>query len=75
LSQVSRLTSTPGGEQLENANLTRQLALALFVAYGVEGGEAFRPELGKTLVKVRERLGINVEKNKKRHSFPLSMAS
>jgi DNA-binding response OmpR family regulator len=75
LSQISGLTSTPDGEQLENANLTRQLALALFVAYGVEGGEAFRPELGKTWVKVQERLGITTEKKKKRHAFPLSMAS
>jgi hypothetical protein len=75
LAQVADLTSKPGGDQIENANLTRQLALALFVAYGVEGGEAFRSELGKTLVKVRERLGITIAKTKKLPTVPLSMAS
>ena len=75
LENVAARTSAVGPERVENANLTRQLALALYVAYAVEGGEAFRAELDKTLDKVRERLETASEKAKRRQALALSMAS
>jgi DNA-binding response OmpR family regulator len=75
LENVAARTSTPGPERVENANLTRQLALALYVAYAVEGGEAFRAELDKTLDKVRSRLETAADKAKRRQALALSMAS
>lgn len=51
------VTKTANGSQCaENAQLTRQLALAIYVAYAAEDGEAFKKELKEVLRIVRERL-------------------
>jgi CheY-like chemotaxis protein len=75
LENVVARTASPGPERVENAQLTRQLALALFVAYAAEGGEEFRAELDQTLMQVRARLDKAKERAKRRHTLALSMAS
>lgn len=45
-----------GTNTAENANLTRQLALAIFVAYASDDGEIFKKDLELTLSSVRNRL-------------------
>ncbi|WP_284358624.1 hypothetical protein [Candidatus Phycosocius spiralis] len=75
LENVAARTSTPSVDRVENAKLTRQLAMALFVAYAAEGGEAFRAELDRTLVKVRDRLNNATDKVKRRQALALSIAS
>ncbi len=75
LENVVARTATPGAERVENALLTRQLALALFVAYAAEGGDQFRAELDETLKQVRARLERAKERAKRRHSLALSMVS
>ncbi|GBF57265.1 hypothetical protein PbB2_00930 [Candidatus Phycosocius bacilliformis] len=75
LEGVAARTSAPGPERVENAHLTRQLALALYVAYAVEGGEAFKAELEKTLDKVRGRLDRAKERAKRRQTLALSLVS
>jgi hypothetical protein len=75
LENVAARTSAAGPERVENANLTRQLALALYVAYAVEGGEAFKAELEATLDKVRGRLDKAKERAKRRHELALSLVS
>jgi hypothetical protein len=75
LENVAARSSAPGPERVENANLTRQLALALYVAYAVEGGEAFKAELETTLDKVRGRLDKAKERAKRRHALALSLVS
>lgn len=75
LENVVTRTASPGPERVENAQLTRQLALALFVAYAAEGGEEFRAELDQTLLQVRARLDKAKERVRRRHTLALSMAS
>ena len=75
LENVVARTAAPGPERVENAQLTRQLALALFVAYAAEGGDQFRAELDLTLLQVRARLDKAKERAKRRHTLALSMAS
>lgn len=45
-----------GHSRVENATLARQLALAIYVAFAVDDGDAFRAELEQTMVMVRKRL-------------------
>jgi DNA-binding response OmpR family regulator len=75
LENVVARAASPGPERVENAQLTRQLALALFVAYAAEGGEQFRAELDQTLLQVRARLDRAKERAVRRHKLALSMAS
>jgi hypothetical protein len=75
LENVVARAASPGPERVENAELTRQLALALFVAYAAEDGEQFKDELDQVLVQVRARLEKAKERAKRRHGLALSMAS
>jgi CheY-like chemotaxis protein len=75
LENVVARTASPGPERVENAQLTRQLALALFVAYSAEGGDQFKAELDQTLLQVRSRLDKAKDRAKRRHTLALSMAS
>lgn len=75
LENVAARTSAPGPERVENANLTRQLALALYVAYADENADAFKAELDTTLEMVRDRLEKAKERAKRRHNLALSLVS
>jgi hypothetical protein len=75
LENVVARTASPGPERVENAQLTRQLALALFVAYAAEGGDEFKAELEATLIQVRARLERAKDRAKRRLRLALSMAS
>jgi hypothetical protein len=75
LENVVARTASPGPERVENAQLTRQLALALFVAYAAEGGDEFRAELDATLIQVRARLSRAKDRAVRRQKLALSMAS
>jgi hypothetical protein len=75
LENVVARTASPGPERVENAKLTRQLALALFVAYAAEGGDEFRSELDATLIQVRARLSRAKDRAVRRQRLALSMAS
>jgi hypothetical protein len=75
LENVVARTAAPGPERVENAQLTRQLALALFVAYSAETGSEFKLELDETLNMVRSRLDKAKERARRRQSLALSMAS
>jgi CheY-like chemotaxis protein len=75
LENVVARAASVGSERVENAQLTRQLALALFVAYAAESGDEFRAELDRTLSEVRARLDKAKARVERRHSLALSMAS
>jgi CheY-like chemotaxis protein len=75
LETVAARTAQPGPERVENALLTRQLSLALYVAYAADGGDEFKAELEATLIKVRTRLARAKERAKRRQGLALSMAS
>jgi CheY-like chemotaxis protein len=75
LENVVARTASPGPERVENAQLTRQLALALFVAYAAEGGDEFKAELDATLIQVRARLDRAKDRAHRRQRLALSMAS
>lgn len=75
LENVVARTAAPGSERVENAQLTRQLALALYVAYAADHGDDFKSELDQTLVQVRARLDRAKERAKRRYSLSLSMAT
>jgi CheY-like chemotaxis protein len=75
LENVVARTASPGPERVENAELTRQLALALFVAYAAEGGTEFKAELDETMIAVRARLTRARDRVTRRTKLALSMAS
>lgn len=75
LENVVARTAKAGPERVENAKLTRQLSLALFVAYASDGGEEFKADLEETLIKVRQRLTRAKERANRRQTLALSMAS
>jgi CheY-like chemotaxis protein len=75
LENVVARTAAPGPERVENAQLTRQLALALFVAYSAETGNEFKLELEATLGMVRGRLDKAKERARRRQSLALSMTA
>jgi hypothetical protein len=75
LENVVTRTAAAGPERVENAQLTRQLALALFVAYAADGGDEFRAELDNTLEQVRARLSRAKDRAIRRQRLALSMAS
>lgn len=75
LENVVARTASPGPERVENAKLTRQLSLALYMAYAADGGDQFKAELEETLVKVRQRLVHAKERANRRQTLALSMAS
>lgn len=56
LENVVEKAATESHNRVENAELARQLALAIFVAYAVDESEAFKKELEQVLEKVRTRL-------------------
>lgn len=75
LENVVARTTALGAERVENAQLTRQLALALFIAYAAEGGDQFRADLDATLIQVRTRLDKAKARARRRQKLALSMAS
>lgn len=75
LDNVVARAATPGPERVENAELTRQLALALYVAYAAEDSVAFKSDLESTLSVVRGRLDKAKERVRRRQSLALSLAS
>ena len=56
LEGVAHRVATPGPDRIENAQLTRQLALALYAAYDTQQQEEFSRQLDATLDLVRDRL-------------------
>jgi DNA-binding response OmpR family regulator len=75
LENVVARAATPGPERVENAELTRQLALALYVAYAVDESDAFKAELDATLDGVRSRLDNAKQRVRRRRTLALSLAS
>jgi two-component system, OmpR family, phosphate regulon response regulator PhoB len=69
LEGVAARTAAPGSERAENAQLTRQLALALYTAYAADESEQFSQELDSTLSLVRARLERARERARKRVSL------
>jgi hypothetical protein len=55
--------------------MTRELALALFVAYAAESSVEFKADLDATLVAVRARLSKAKDRAKRRQTLTMSMAS
>lgn len=64
LENVVEKTALDKHNRAENADLARQLALAIYVAYASDEGDVFKQELDNILNKVRSRL----EKAKKREA-------
>ncbi len=60
-------------ERAESAELARQLALAIYIAYAVDEGEEFKKELDKTLNLVRLRLDKATEREKRRRALAKSV--
>lgn len=75
LETVVGRTATPGPERAENAQLTRQLALALYVAYAADESEQFKSELDDTLSLVRSRLERAKERARKRLALAQSFVA
>jgi CheY-like chemotaxis protein len=69
LENVVQKISVRGSDRAENAQLTRQLAMALFVAYATDGGEDFNSELEDTLTVVRKRLEKAKARKKRRQDL------
>jgi DNA-binding response OmpR family regulator len=69
LENVVARAASPGPERVENAELTRQLALALYVAYAVDESETFKMELERTLDSVRNRLDKAKDRVRRRQSM------
>lgn len=69
LENVAARTATPGPDRAENAQLTRQLALALYAAYAAEQSDRFQEDLDSTLSLVRARLDRARERARKRVSL------
>jgi hypothetical protein len=69
LENVVQKISVKGSDRAENAQLTRQLAMALFVAYATDGGEDFNSELEETLTGVRNRLEKAKARKKRRQDL------
>jgi hypothetical protein len=75
LENVVARTASPGVERVENAQMTRELALALFVAYAADSSVEFKAELDATLVAVRARLAKAKDRARRRQTLTMSMAS
>jgi DNA-binding response OmpR family regulator len=73
LEGVAQRISLHGEDRAENAQLTRQLALALFVAYASENEETFHSELEGTLVAVRRRLDKARERKKRKQELSMML--
>jgi two-component system, OmpR family, phosphate regulon response regulator PhoB len=69
LEGVAARTATPGPDRAENAQLTRQLALALYAAYAADESDRFQEDLDSTLSLVRARLDRVRERAAKRVSL------
>lgn len=62
-----------GHNRAENAQLARQLALSIFVAYAADEGDDFKKDLDKTLEMVRSRLEKAKAREKRRRDLAKSM--
>lgn len=62
-----------GHSRVENATLVRQLAMAIYVAYAIDEGEAFKSELEKTLAMVRNRLEVAKMREKRKQDLSKSI--
>lgn len=62
-----------GHNRAENAQLARQLALAIYVAYAADEGDEFKKDLDKTLELVRDRLEKAKAREKRRRELSKSM--
>jgi len=71
LDRTASRAAIPGPEQAEHARLTRELALALYLAYASEDAEAFQAELDATLMAVRVRLDKARERAQRRTTMAL----
>ena len=75
LEGVAQRISLRGEDRAENAQLTRQLALALFVAYASENEEDFQSELEGTLTGVRRRLDKARERKKRKQELGMMLSA
>jgi DNA-binding response OmpR family regulator len=74
LESVAGRIASNGADRANDAQLTRQLALALFVAYAADTGESFHAELDMALESVRLRLDKAKARRKRRNELSSLLA-